>query len=88
MLYYKKVLVGAAVMTLAFTTLAGCKGGNEAESSAMVSSAVSSLDEQPQKADLSNSAMLGNSYLDGFVTTCALFLPRPCSTMKFLLSMN
>ncbi len=68
MLYYKKVLVGAAVMTLVFTTLAGCKGGNEAESSAMVSSAVSSLDEQPQKADLSNSAMLGNSYLDGFVT--------------------
>lgn len=65
---YKKILLGTAVLAIAFTGLAACKGAGKPDDSAMVSSAVSEVEQEPQKADLSNAAMVGNSYLDGFVT--------------------
>lgn len=61
----KKVLVGVAVMALALTSMAGCKGqpAQSAGSEASISEPAA-----PEKADLSNAAILGNSYVDGFVT--------------------
>ena len=75
MISNKKLLAFITVMVFAFTTISGCAGGKGASSESPDSAAVSSApaasqsaaDEPPQPADLSTAAMVGNSYLEGFV---------------------
>lgn len=65
MFSYKKILFRTTVIFIAFTLLSGCKGQDNASQSA---ASDTSAGVQTQEIDLSNSAILGNSYADGFVT--------------------